>query len=74
MSDLTEEDWGKIHAKVWTDPHFRTLLETDPTAAIKQYAHEAGKTIHKIVTVPERPPGISDIDLHHYKHPPVACC
>jgi hypothetical protein len=35
--ELTNTDWGKIHAKAWGDKVFRELLETDPTEAIQQY-------------------------------------
>jgi hypothetical protein len=39
--ELTNTDWGKIHAKAWGDKVFRELLETDPTEAIQQYVKEA---------------------------------
>jgi hypothetical protein len=37
--ELTNTDWGKIHAKAWKEPAFREKLETDPTAAIKEYVN-----------------------------------
>jgi hypothetical protein len=46
---LTKDDWAKIHAKAWKEPEFRYLLETDPTKAIKEWAHAAGRTVEKIV-------------------------
>jgi hypothetical protein len=36
-NELTNLDWGKIHAKAWKEPEFRTLLETNPTGAIREY-------------------------------------
>ena len=39
--ELTNADWGKIHAKAWREQPFRELLETDPTAAVKQYVKQA---------------------------------
>jgi hypothetical protein len=39
---LSDEDWGKIHAKAWLDPEFRALLESDPTGAIRAYEKSAG--------------------------------
>jgi hypothetical protein len=51
MSDLTSQDWAAIHKKVWEDDSYRSLFESDPTAAVKQYAAENGKTINKIVNV-----------------------
>lgn len=51
MSDLTSEDWAAIHKKVWSDDGYRSLFESDPTAAVKKYASEAGKSVGKIVDV-----------------------
>ena len=74
-------DWGKIHAKAWTDPAYRKLLETDPTAALKQYAAEHGKTFDTMMNVGDKPSDISDEHLRkvvsgdaaHTSGPP-ACC
>jgi hypothetical protein len=38
--ELTNVDWGKLHAKAWREPAFRDLLESDPTEAIKQYVRK----------------------------------
>jgi len=43
VAKLSDEDWGKIHAKAWLDPKFRNLLETDPTKAIREYEKSIGQ-------------------------------
>jgi len=43
VAKLSDEDWGKIHAKAWLEPKFRNLLETDPTKAIREYEKSIGK-------------------------------
>ena len=74
MAQLTKQDWGKIHAKAWTDAKFRKLLESDPTAAVKAYGKEVGKTFSKIVTLPPKPKKLPK-DLLHHVHPfPPSCC
>ncbi len=45
----TPEDWAAMHQKAFTDPAYRALFETDPTAAVKQYAAEAKKSFTQIV-------------------------
>jgi hypothetical protein len=40
---LSDEDWGKIHAKAWLEPEYRALLESDPTKAIRVYEKSIGK-------------------------------
>ena len=57
MSDVSNEDWGRIHARAWKDPVFRDLLESDPTAALKQYGREQTppKTYNKLVTLRAAP-------------------
>jgi hypothetical protein len=77
--ELTNKDWGKIHAKAWLDPDFRYLLETDPTRAIRQYGKEVGKTFDKIVKL--RPPpkaakrkGIPPDVLEEMNPFPPWCC
>lgn len=74
-------DWGRIHAKAWTDPAYHKLLESDPTAAIQQYAKESGRSFDKFMSVGAKPSDISDEhlkkvvsgDAHHTSGPP-ACC
>jgi hypothetical protein len=59
VANLTDEDWGKIHARAWLDPEFRKLLESDPTAAIRAYEKSIGQRagyFDKIVRL-SRPPG-----------------
>jgi hypothetical protein len=54
---ITEADWTQIYAKAWADDAFRTLLETDPTAALRQYAAENGLQWTALVTIPPAPQG-----------------
>jgi hypothetical protein len=75
---LTNKEWGKIHAKAWTDPKFRKLLERDPTKAIKAYGKEVGKTFNKMVKVTPRPKkakrgATADQLVHFHPHPPSCC-
>ena len=35
--EITNADWGKIHARAWRDERFRTMLEQDPTGAIRLF-------------------------------------
>ena len=49
---ITEADLAQVYAKAWVDEEFRTLLETDPTAALKQYAAENGLEWTKLVKLP----------------------
>ncbi len=74
MANLSNTDWGKIHAKAWRDPKFRKLLETDPTAAIKCYGLEIGKSFNKIVILRTRPAGISEDQLEQVNPFPPTCC
>ena len=74
MAELTDQDWGKIHAKAWRDPNFRNLLETDPTAAIKCYGLEVGKTFDKIVVLRGRPKLVPDSALDEVNPFPPSCC
>jgi hypothetical protein len=76
MAKPTKKDWGKIHAKAWSDPKFRQLLESDPTKAVKAYAKEAGKNFDKLVTV-SKPPADVPPELrskHKDAMVPPACC
>ena len=63
MAQLSDEDWGKIHAKAWLEPDYRKLLESDPTKAIREYEKSIGKRagyFDKIVRV-GKPPSASVI-------------
>jgi hypothetical protein len=75
--DLTDDDWGRIHGKAWRDPHFKKLLETDPTAAVKAYtdshAHLKGKKL-RIVKIRPRPKGVDDDFLDDINPFPPSCC
>jgi hypothetical protein len=61
--ELTDQDWGKIHARAWTDPDFRYKLETDPTAAVKEYGRSVGKTFEKIVRLRPAPEAATRKDI-----------
>jgi hypothetical protein len=65
---LSDDDWGKIHAKAWLEPDFRKLLESDPTKAVRAYEKSIGKPagyFDKIVRVQKGPAAslIGDVPL-----------
>ena len=69
---ITEQDLAQVYAKAWVDEEFRTLLETDPTAALKQYAADNGLEWTKLVKLPAQPQTSEDQDetcIHL-----VSCC
>lgn len=71
-STITETDLAQVYAKAWVDEAFRSLLETDPTAALKQYAAENGLEWTKLVKVPAAPKAGAEPDescIHL-----VSCC
>ncbi len=68
---ITEADMAQVYAKAWVDDAFRTLLETDPTAALKQYAAEQGLEWSTLVKVPAPAP-TSDTDENCIHL--VSCC
>lgn len=70
----TKSDWGKIHAKAWTNHRFRRLLETDPKRAIQAYGREVGKSFHTIVKLERRPRRKSRKPLHQIHPFPPSCC
>jgi hypothetical protein len=77
MSQISDADWGKIHAKAWRDPEFRRLLETDPTQAIHSYAKEAKIALTKdtkLVTLREKPADIPDQYLDKVHQSVPWCC
>lgn len=70
---ITEADMAQVYAKAWVDDAFRTLLETDPTAALKQYAAEHGREWTSLVKVPApaaAPTSDTDENCIHL----VSCC
>ena len=68
---ITEADMAQVYAKAWVDDAFRTLLETDPTAALKQYAAEHGLEWSTLVKVPAPAPTCdTDEKCIHL----VSCC
>jgi hypothetical protein len=68
-SAITQQDLAQVYAKAWTDEAFRTLLETDPTAALKQYAAENGLEWTKLVPIPAPPAEVDENCIHL-----VSCC
>lgn len=79
--ELTNADWGKIHAKAWREPPFKTKLEQDPTAAVREYLEQKlGRSVtsSKIKMVTLRPaPDPDDIppDFWEDVNPfPPSCC
>jgi len=76
-SELTDDDWGRIHGWAWRDPDFKHLLETDPSAAVKRYAdqhsHLRGKKV-RIVKIRPRPKGVDDDFLDDINPFPPSCC
>lgn len=71
-SAITDNDLAQVYAKAWVDEAFRTLLETDPTAALKQYAAEHGLEWTKLVKLPA-PPQAGDGPDENCIHL-VSCC
>jgi hypothetical protein len=69
---ITQQDLAQVYAKAWVDDAFRTLLETDPTAALKQYAAENGLQWTKLVAVP--PKADQDPDQDENCIHLVSCC
>jgi hypothetical protein len=74
VAEISNEEWGKIHAKAWRDPEFKRLLETDPTKAIRDYGKEVGKTFDRIVTVRDKPTDVSEEHWPTFHQVPPACC
>lgn len=79
--DISPADWGRIHAKAWLDETFRHKLETDPTAALHQFATEHGLKLGHLVTLTPRPAGVADEALRDILSGktvdltgPPACC
>ena len=68
-SAITQQDLAQVYAKAWTDEAFRTLLETDPTAALKQYAAENGLVWTKLVPIPASAGEVDENCIHL-----VSCC
>jgi hypothetical protein len=76
--ELTNADWGKIHAKAWREPAFRELLETDPTTAIKQYvekAHPGHATVKlRMVKLRDAPSDVPQQFWDDVNPFPPSCC
>lgn len=76
MGAPTKKDWGKIHAKAWTDKKFRELLETNPKKAIDEWAKGEGKSFDKIMKLGKKPKDVHNDHLHKHESAqvPPACC
>ena len=75
MSQPNHEDWGKIHAMAWKDSEYKSLLESDPRAALDKYCESEGKEpFKKIVMVGGKPDDALDHLLHDAHQAPPACC
>lgn len=60
MAAITQKDWGRIHAKAWSDPAFAKAFEADPRAAIKKYGAELDIDPDADFRFQDRPDHISD--------------
>jgi hypothetical protein len=71
---LTKADWGKIHARAYKDSAFRHKLETDPTAAVREWhsVEYKDKKLDKIVDLSEWDKAKASADDGDW--PPPACC
>jgi hypothetical protein len=76
--ELTNADWGKIHAMAWREPRFGKLLENDPTAAVREYleAKYPGFDVTKIQILKLRPEpcGVDPEFLEDVNPFPPSCC
>jgi hypothetical protein len=69
---LTQADWKKIYAKAYKDAKFRSKLESDPTAAIREYhIGEHGKEMAKGAKIVDLAAWLKSSDEGF---PPPACC
>jgi hypothetical protein len=69
---LTQADWKKIYAKAHKDQKFRSKLESDPTAAIREYhIGEHGKEMAKDAQIVELKEWL---EKSEEGFPPPACC
>jgi hypothetical protein len=77
--ELTNDDWGKIHAKAWGDEEFRKQLEQNPTAAVTDFLYHkfgpgrAPKTI-RIVKLRPRPDDVPEEFWEDVNPFPPSCC
>jgi hypothetical protein len=79
--EISNHDWGRIHAKAWLDPAFRHKLETDPTSALREFAKDHGLAAQRLVCVEDRPKDLTDDQLKEivegratFEHSVIACC
>lgn len=55
MTALTEQDWGRIFAKGWSDADFRKAFEADPREALKKYASDLNIDAKAKFSIPKKP-------------------
>ncbi|WP_425043522.1 hypothetical protein [Primorskyibacter sp. S87] len=60
MTALTEQDWGRIFAKAWSDPGFRAAYEKDPRSAVREHAASLGLDPDAKFSFPDKPSNMSD--------------
>ena len=77
--EITNADWGKIHAKAWREQDFRTKLEQDPTGAVRHYLEEKlGRSLSsETITIVKLRPPPDDVpeDFWDDVNPfPPSCC
>lgn len=79
MTQLTENDWGRIFAKAWSDPAFREAYEADPRGAIQKHAEELDLDPNAKFSFPEMPKEMSEDQAKEIaegsaKPQPMYCC
>ena len=60
MSVISQDDWGRIFARAWTDKAFSEAFEKDPRGALRAHASELGIDPEARFEVPEKPSHIDD--------------
>jgi hypothetical protein len=72
---LSSAEWAKVYARAWQDPEFKSLLERDPAAAVRECGIE-GKHVFQ---VDPRPGDLDDTQLSRMAsgdeelHPRMSC-
>jgi hypothetical protein len=62
MDQFDDVQWGKVLAEAWIDPDFKSRLESDPNAALREFARrEFGLELQGSMdafTIPDAPAGM----------------
>lgn len=79
MSVITQADWGRIHARAWTDKEFAEAFEKDPRAAIRKYGPDMDIDPEARFEFQDRPQDLDDesakkIAEGSAKPQPMYCC